>query len=185
MRNSGAGGFTLVELTLSAGILAMASLWALNWLRQPSILLQSFLGSDQQTQAMMATNNFVKDLTEADPNSIMWNSVFPNSNAAANLCTFSFYKSYYDLSNGGTRTQVSYQYTVQSTASGNALLRVVNGSSTTVLSPVIAPSSAFPLVQLDTSPTIPTNSILVLTIQYQPLGTSQPINVVRRVALKS
>src|SRR5437773_2302496 len=121
-RAAGQGGYSLIELIVFGSVAAWALYLVAPWFQKGNSLVRKVTLADFRGRAMQSIDLLVSDLEEADPNSINWNSIPPQS--AVNWTDFGFSKSSIDLSNPANPTSKSYRYTYNpGTAS---LLRIEN-----------------------------------------------------------
>lgn len=171
-------GFTLLELIISTCVLVTVAFWASSMISRPAVVQNMLLNVDRQQQANRVANQFVSDLQEADPSTILWNTIPPND--MSSLTTISFSKRRYDLNNPTIPTPIPVQYEFQpDSGAKGSIVRTVNGASQTVLRDVLPPSADAPLVQQDVS----AYNMLIVRFSYQPAAMAQPISILRRVAI--
>jgi type II secretory pathway pseudopilin PulG len=172
-------GFTLIELAISAGIVATVGIFFSNWITKPTQMQMMMFSIDVKRQADQAANTMVADLQIADPNYIDWDHLLADQ-ISFKQPQFNFA----DPSNLLPPLSGSYVYQDEGSGSGK-IVRTVGASQSVLISHILAPTAAFPLVEHDSSTVngVPMYNMLVLRFAYQPPAVPKPVYVTRRIAV--
>jgi type II secretory pathway pseudopilin PulG len=172
-------GFTLIELAISAGLVATIGLVLSNWIAKPVQMQIALLTIDVKRQADQAANRMVADLQTADPNSIDWNNL--------STTQISFNQPQFNYANPSAvlpPTALSFVYQDDGNGDGH-ITRTAGASQTTLISHVLPPTDSFPLVEHDSSTVngVPMYNMLILHFAYQPPTIQKPVYITRRIAV--
>jgi prepilin-type N-terminal cleavage/methylation domain-containing protein len=163
--------FTLIEVIITAAILAAVALAAARMLKIPFAMQGWVSEAEVERQANTALDRWVKDLKEAVPNSIPWNA--PPSPAS-----LAFEKTRFDPVTRDPIEPIRIDYAFEASEAGTGTLyRIEAGTRSVILQQVLNPSESDPLFSLDGS-----LHIVMLSLKLKPAGRPAE-RFVRRVAL--
>ena len=166
-------GITLIEILLFSSLSVAVFFWLAFWLPKPVKVQQKLQSTLAEQKALRATDAWVNDVKQMIPGSLSLDS-------STGYGPLSFQIAGAAAPSGdppGPPVPVLYSYQPEDSGPGGSLYRTVDGTSTVILSGLLAPDPSSPLFQNDPV-------LRILTVDLRLKGANGPVlRVVRRAAL--
>lgn len=178
-------GFSLIEAIIFTMVAGSAGLLVAKLGVKTTSLNQALKASDLQRQMYRVADQIALDLTEADPGTIVWSSLPPNSVTTTTIQQCPSFRIISLDSVGATTQSLSVRYYYQSAGSGvGNLVREQNDGTTTktkiLATNVLTPTTANPLFEQDST----AYHMVNIRLMYKTPTQSSPAILVRRVGIR-
>jgi prepilin-type N-terminal cleavage/methylation domain-containing protein len=171
-------GFTLAEMMFALAIMGMIGTGFAKMLSSTTKVNQYMQKALQLKLISSGTDLLVNDLKEANPSSIPWDDLAPDTTRYSEI---TFQKVAYAMSTPTSPVTTSIFYSYRSTCTGSAagcLMRDDGASQLVAMTDLDPPTADDPLFQKNTS-----YHMITLTFLYHPSGQPRT-KLVRQVAIK-